>query len=133
MLITVDQDDGNGILLMTNIRIGLEYGLKLKSIKKSPSKRGYHIIWYIDPERLKTLNFILDAPADLIPVIRERLKLAENLKIHLKGNKTDILRIVLGDDENRVIYDIKRRDYLPEQVLFSKSKKFLFKANYIKH
>ncbi len=121
MIITVDVDTTEWIEVSTNIAIGLDYGLKLERIKRSPGRKGYHIVWRTHRVRVNNLNF---NDTEHVDVVRERLKTAESLGITKNGNKEDVLRVVLGDDVFRVIYDIKRRDIMPQQVLFDKSVKY---------
>lgn len=123
MIITVDIDTDRYDILRANILIGLSYNLTPISIRKSPSRKGYHIVWRTHKSAVKNLNF-LDTDKEVKDIVRHRLNLCDEYKITENGNKTDILRVVLGDDIYRVIYDIKRRHKLPEQVLFIKSKKF---------
>lgn len=118
MLITVDLDYDDFIKVKTDILIGLDYQLKPVKIVKSPSKKGYHIVWRTHKARVENLDFILEASEDTIEIVKQRLRIAELLSI---TEKEYILRVVLGDDIFRVIYDIKRKDIMPQQVLFSKS------------
>lgn len=121
MIITVDIDTTEWQEVSASIAIGLDYGFKLESIKKSPGRKGYHITWRTHRVRVQNLNFY---DTELTEVVKHRLALADAFGIVDKGSKEDVLRVVLGDDVFRVIYDIKRREIMPQQVLFDESKKY---------
>lgn len=121
MLITVDIDTTDWEYLRSSIAIGLDYGLKLREIRRSPSRKGYHITWETHFSDVKEIDFY---NTEMKEVVMHRLNLARKMEITLRGNKEDTLRVVLGDDIYRVIYDIKRRAILPQQVLFRKSIKY---------
>lgn len=121
MIVTVDIDTSDWEYLRSSIAIGLDYGLRLREIRKSPSRKGYHIIWETHISDLSGIDFYKTEEKD---VAMHRMRLAESTGIALRGNKEDVLRVILGDDIYRVIYDIKRRLILPQQVLFKKSQKY---------
>ncbi len=116
MIITVDIDNSDWEIIRSTVLLGLEYGFKLLRISKSYSKKGYHVVFQTHIGKLHKINFYLDAPKELKDLVYERLRVAESLGIK---DKVSVARIVLGDDPNRVLYDINK-DYMPKQVLFVK-------------
>jgi len=89
MRLTIDLDSWWFTDLQRVINKAIELGLGFPDIiRRSPSKKGYHLIWY-------------------------GLKLSKNEIIKL--------RLMLGDDVNRIYFDIVC-DGKPEQVLFYKKK-----------
>jgi hypothetical protein len=112
MLITLDLDTPRHkryyrhALKLINAQVLLE--------KKSTSGKGLHVIMEVDQEGMRKL----------IERARKRrwkaYRYAEQYEIVKRGREDDVFRVLCGDDIFRVIYDIKRRGFLPEQVLFTR-------------
>jgi len=111
MIVTVDLDNKNQ--LETTLKIAKAYDMQVISIRESPSGNGYHIELYIHKTKLEFLNF-LDVPKDIANIVRQRYFDA----LTKFNDKVSILRYVLGDDENRILFDLSKGDVLPKEVLF---------------
>ena len=121
VIITVDLDFDDWESIRSTVLLGLSYGLKLKRISRSYGGK-YHIVFQTHRSKLDDINFYLDAPKELKELVLQRLKEAEELERKIgigKLEKPYLLRIVLGDDIMRVLWDLVKRP-LPEQVLFVK-------------
>ena len=119
MIITVDLDSDHWEDIRTTILAGICYGLKIIRVSKSYSKKGYHIVFQTHHLKVKDIDLIFDVPREIREVIKNRVNHAKELGI---TDKTLLLRVALGDDINRVFYDMCKRPELPEQVLFVKYK-----------
>jgi len=116
MIVTIDLDSMDWVDISSTISLSLSYKLKLLRVSKSYSRQGYHVVVQLHRGRLQDIDFILNSPAELVDLVKRRLEIAEKAGIR---DKLSLLRAVLGDDINRILYDINKRP-LPSQVLFSR-------------
>ncbi len=115
MLITVDLDNARAKDVKRTIAIAKAYGLQLIQIKRSCSKKGFHLIFYIHKAQLELIDF-LDVPRDLKKIVKERYY---DAVVKFGKDRVAILRYILGDDENRIVFDLSKGDVLPKEVLFN--------------
>lgn len=115
MLITVDLDNARAKDVKRTIAIAKAYGLQLIQIKRSYSKKGFHLIFYIHKAQLELIDF-LDVPRDLKKIVKERYY---DAIVKFGKDRVAILRYILGDDENRIVFDLSKGDVLPKEVLFN--------------
>ena len=114
MMITIDLDNATAKDVKLTLKIAKAYGLQLIRINRSFSKQGFHLIFYIHKTQLEHLDF-LDVPRELKPIVRERYFEA----IAKYDDRVAILRYILGDDPNRIEFDLAKGDVLPREVLFN--------------
>lgn len=122
MLITIDLDSQNWEDLRATIIAILDLHLNLIRITKT--RKGYHIVAWLDIALLENFNLYDINDDDVRELIRRRMNSKAYEKIKEHGDTSHKIRYLLGDDFNRIRYDIMRKEVMPEQVLFTKHRKY---------
>jgi len=122
MLITIDLDSQNWEDLRATIIAILDLHLNLIRITKT--RKGYHIVAWLDIALLEDFNLYDINDDDVRELIRRRMNSKAYEKIKTHGDVSHEIRYLLGDDFNRIKYDIMRKEVMPEQVLFTKHRKY---------
>ena len=121
MRVTVDLDNAKAEDVRVTLEIAKQLGLQLVSIRRSYSKKGFHLVFYIHKEQLKHIDF--DSVSKSVRhIVKERLRQIKQLLAKLELSEIDrklaMLRAVLGDDANRILFDLLKKDVMPTQVFF---------------
>ena len=122
MLITIDLDSQHFEDLRATLIAILD--LKMKLLRISKTRKGYHIVAWCDLAIAKDFSIYDIDDKDVRELIRQRMNHKFYDSIKEKGERSHLIRYLLGDDPYRIIYDIIRKDVMPEQVLFNKHFKY---------